>query len=344
MISSFRFVIRNLKNQIKSIIDTTLISIIQNPLGSIGFICILLLFVWFFVWSSQNGLLSFDSITLWDWLDLLLIPLSLALAGFIFTRSERLRKNNSDNQKLQDSLLISYLDKMKELVIDRNLSQCNSTDSISLYARAITFTTLTQMSGINKGLMLRFLAETGIINGESPPVNMQGADLDKLDFYSFDIHEKWPYLENTYVIKGISFNKINLAKANLAYSSFDHISITDSDLSFSFLLGVDFTDASIENCKMYYAKLQEANLTNVNISGSDLRGAMLISANLRGAVIVNSRLEGATFGANYFTGSRARDAILDKIDLSGTTFDDTTIWPNNFDPVQKGAINISNNN
>jgi hypothetical protein len=70
--------------------------------------------------------------TLWDWLDLLVVPLALAgvatLGGAWFTR-----------QRAQDVALQTYLDKMSELLIDKNLhKKADRYDNTRVTARART--------------------------------------------------------------------------------------------------------------------------------------------------------------------------------------------------------------
>ena len=71
--------------------------------------------------------------TLWDWLQLLIIPAVLAVGGYVFnltvSRNERKatasrdqteRDIATDNQ--QEAALQAYIDKMSELLLDKNLS------------------------------------------------------------------------------------------------------------------------------------------------------------------------------------------------------------------------------
>ncbi len=55
-----------------------------------------------------------------------------------------------------------------------------------------------------------------------------------------------------------------------------------------------------------------------NLSGADLRGATIYGADLSGANLTGADLERA--------------------DLTGVTADETTVWPDRFDPVAAGVI------
>src|SRR5215211_2473133 len=48
--------------------------------------------------------------TLWDWLDLLIIPVVLAIGGYLFTRSENRATRVAAGQRAQSEALQAYLD------------------------------------------------------------------------------------------------------------------------------------------------------------------------------------------------------------------------------------------
>jgi hypothetical protein len=54
--------------------------------------------------------------SLWDWLDLLIIPVVLAVGGYLFTRSENRRAQRIEEQRAQESALEAYLEQVTPLV------------------------------------------------------------------------------------------------------------------------------------------------------------------------------------------------------------------------------------
>src|SRR5215207_5659335 len=54
-------------------------------------------------------------ITLWQWLDLLIIPAVLAIGGFLFTQSENRASRFVAEQRAQDEALQAYLDQMSQM-------------------------------------------------------------------------------------------------------------------------------------------------------------------------------------------------------------------------------------
>ncbi len=67
---------------------------------------------------------------LWDWLQLLIVPVVLAIGAFLFNlaTSQREHEIAADNQRA--TLLQSYLDRMSELLLINQLRESNSTSEV----------------------------------------------------------------------------------------------------------------------------------------------------------------------------------------------------------------------
>ena len=114
--------------------------------------------------------------TLWDWLGLLAvlaIPVVVGLGAAWFTvRQEKVSdRENTDNQRA--ATLQAYIDKMSELLIKEHLGcELSSTkgeltsteEEVRKIARVQTLTTLEQLDGKRKRIVLQFLHESGLIN------------------------------------------------------------------------------------------------------------------------------------------------------------------------------------
>ena len=155
--------------------------IIQHPFiatGIIGFIALVFSGYWFhWAWTGFNK-------TLWDWMQLLIIPVALALVAIWFNRNERKNEQRiaSDNQ--HEIALQSYLDRMSELLMKENLRTSNPNDEVRSVARVRTLTILHQLDGDRKGSVVQFLHESNLI-GPTPDkriVDIKGAFLDKAWF------------------------------------------------------------------------------------------------------------------------------------------------------------------
>ena len=91
--------------------------------------------------------------TLWDWLELLIVPAVLAGGAIWFNRSQRNRElaleerraeeaRTIEQRRSQDAALLSYLDQISQLLIDHSLRNSQSGDDVRTLARARTLTTL----------------------------------------------------------------------------------------------------------------------------------------------------------------------------------------------------------
>ena len=59
--------------------------------------------------------------TLWDWMQLLLIPIFLSIGVFFLNRSERIGERESIVIHKQEAALQDYLDRMTDLLLKENL-------------------------------------------------------------------------------------------------------------------------------------------------------------------------------------------------------------------------------
>jgi hypothetical protein len=102
--------------------------------------------------------------TLWDWLQLLIIPLALAVVLFIlnaeqgrvsqqfadqqnrsnllFAQQQQQTNNQLVENQQQDSILQSYIDRIGDLVLYNNLSKSKPSDPVRTLARIRTLSTL----------------------------------------------------------------------------------------------------------------------------------------------------------------------------------------------------------
>jgi hypothetical protein len=212
-------------------------------------------------WTGLVKNPNFHKRTLWDWLNLLIVPAVLALGGYLFTRSESQRSQETAekertvdreiaDERRQDDMLQAYLDGMSQLLTDkeRPLHRAELGDYLSTMARARTTTVLQRLKGERKGSVVQFLYESGLITTTHTVLTLRGADL----------------------------GDANLIRANL--------------------IRADLSEADLNGTNLREANLREANLIYAVLSAADLGGAALNGAEevtneqLRAA----SSLEGAT--------------------------------------------------
>jgi len=190
--------------------------------------------------------------TLWDLLDLVLLPVIVAAGVFLLSwlqyqhqewlaaeqgrqARELAEKGREQARELaqgeaEEGVLQHYFDVMARLLLDRGLRRSKADSEVRYVARLQTLTVLKAVNDARKRQVLCFLYEAGLLDIENTVLQLQGVDLSRVDLA-----------------------RINLEKANLQ--------------------GVNLQGANLQRANLVRAYLEGANLTGVNLQGADLEGA-----------------------------------------------------------------------
>jgi hypothetical protein len=272
--------------------------------------------------------------TVWDIIQLTLVPIVLSVGGLWFNREENNRAHALQKQReeeaqklqrqqeaeaeraaaerLQDNTLQSYLDRMTDLLLHQGLDPTmDSQEYPVLVARVHTLTALNILGGARKAAVLQFLYEADLVGcpildqrGEvrevaKPVVNLKGARLEGIVLPGVRL-------------EGASLNVVHLEAANLREAHLSH------------------------------ASLETARLT-----GAHLDGAWLIECNLVGAYLQNAQLVGATRIKARLFGAHMEDANLSEARAQGADLESANLsraWLDNIDltDARLGGANLSN--
>jgi len=214
---------------------------------------------------------GFETKTLWDWMELLIVPVFLAGGAFYFNdrsrrESERMKAEEQqmhDRQLAadlrQEAALQTYLDRMTELILKEKLRATKNKELLSV-AKTRTLFVLRGLDEKQKAIVLHFLYEGGLISKRNPIINLTGADL----------------------------RGANLTRANLS-----SVELSGADLSYTTLMYADVTNANLLGADLSGADLGDANLQSADLSGANLRGADLNNTKLTGANVSNEQLADA---------------------------------------------------
>ena len=299
--------------------------------------------------EKQNGWpprwTGFRGKTVWDWLQLLIIPLVLVVIGLAFDirqqgiedrRAERERE--LEKQRAQDEALQAYLDQMSTLLLEKDLRNSEEDSEVRTLARARTLTVLEGLDPSRKSLVIQFLEEAKLIQSkdEDPPIMyLTGADLSGARLGSIDLRGAVlveANLSDAYLrladMKGVALPAANLSNADLWGADMDSALLLETDLSGAnlrsadlpnaVLLGTDLSSASLVSTDLSDADLSDANLSGANLDTANLSGANLSEANLRGANLFFADLSDANLrGAEGVT----REELVQDTggDLGGAT-------------------------
>lgn len=252
-------------------------------MGTSGYV-----FGWEAKWRVENT--GFSKQTLWDWLELLIVPAAIAVVGMVggarFTR-----------ERARETALQMYLDKMSELLIDKGLrGETRRYGDTRVTARARTLAILSQLDGGRKRIVLQFLRESRLINKE---------------------HN---------VLEGVTIHPciVGLRDADLRGAKLQDMRLISSDRTESVSLeGAIFQGANLRNADLEGADLREADLRGAGLQCAGLKGADLSGVNLAGATLQGADLRRAKFGVYTRKDKRNKQTIkivaanLTRADLSG---------------------------
>ena len=129
--------------------------------------------------------LGFSGKTLWDWLQLLIIPIILASGAIWFNiQQNQASQQIALDQQRQTDLSACIVD-IQGLLLNADLRTSKPSDKVRVVAKAEVLSTLGQLDGERKGFLIRFLSEAGLVTSTSqnagPVIDLSGADLSKAD-------------------------------------------------------------------------------------------------------------------------------------------------------------------
>ena len=212
--------------------------------------------------------------TLWDWLQLLIIPVLLTLGAIWYTaRQNHDREIALDNQR--EVVFQTYLDKMSELLLEKNLRGSKEEDEVRKIAHVRTLAVLSNLDNRRKGNVLQFLHESDLINKNTPIIRLLGADLRGADL-SKAFHIAFPWVVHQDIVDTVEWG---------AATQFG------ADLRGADLISTNLRGANLSRACLYDSDLRGADLRDANLHDADLIGAWLRDANLRGADLSEAQLK-----------------------------------------------------
>ncbi|MUH00623.1 pentapeptide repeat-containing protein, partial [Scytonema sp. UIC 10036] len=265
--------------------------------------------------------------TVWDWLGLagtIAIPVVL----FQFQRSEQRRaeerakgeqqraeeRAKGEQQRaeeraalereiaatnLRESALEAYIDRMSELLIDKELKvligkeieesnpEYQKRDAALDIVRARTLSVLRRLDrdGERKGSVVRFLIDAELIS----KLNLSGANLSGAN------------------LSGANLIGADLSDADLSSAYLESARLSGAILESAYLIDAILGDANLSGANLRLAILSSASLIGADLESAILSGAILIGANLTDADLSSANLSGADL-----TGANLGEAILDE--------------------------------
>jgi uncharacterized protein YjbI with pentapeptide repeats len=234
--------------------------------------------------------------TVWDWQQLLVIPLVLFMIAYGFNLLQNAHSEQLATDQQQQTDLNTYIDHMSDLLLNDKLHDSKlSRDEVRRVARARTLIVLTRLDPQRKKFVVQFLFETHLIDQRSsanpsyPIVTLDYADLNNVDLSGmylenadlFDIDIKNANLNNAYMVG------VDISKSLLNGSTLIKTNLYKANLYLDILQGANLSGANLSNANLTSTDLSGANLQGANLSGANLQGANLHGANFSGAIMPN---------------------------------------------------------
>lgn len=246
--------------------------------------------------------------TLWEWLELLIVPLGLAFGAFYLESQVEGRQANIAEERYKQErniaaeranqeVLDSYLEKMQGLLLDKDLRNASVESEVRSVARAITTTAMRDLDAARNALLIDFLRESNLVGG----IGSSGE-------------------RNTKSIAILP--KLNLSNADLSKANLNYTDLNGADLSGANLEGADLNNSYLNNSDLKNADLEGADLYRTNLNGADLSGADLSGAKLIGTELSGTDLRGADLRGTVLSDAGLSNIILCKTQLpDGTDLD-----------------------
>lgn len=252
--------------------------------------------------------------TLWDWLQLLIIPVVLIAGGYLLNHTDQERQQRESDSRskreqevaqdqLRENIFQDYLNQMSDLFEKWDLRDPVENLKPRAVATARTITVIRALDGRRNALLIGFLRDCGLMAPFGEAITLAEYDLSGVD------------------LSGADLSGADLAKTNLTSSVLRHTYLAGVALNYAILADADFSYSRIEvvNCHdvmMQRSKFNRSHLRNVSFSISNLREADLSNANLYQARFGGSHLDAAVLRDLYAIDSYFAMSWLDEADFS----------------------------
>ena len=206
------------------------------------------LFNWTWTGFQDNG-------TLWDWMSLLVTPILVTVLPLVLQYYQNEPKRTESSQPVvlhnapdrQETLLAAYMERLSELLLNKNLAGAQSGSDTHTVAQAWTLSILRRLDQHHKGTVLQFLYTAGLITAGQAVISLHGANLREADLSK----AKLP---------GVDLSGADLSNANLSYARLSSARLVDTDLSDTDLRGADLRGADLEGADLHGAMTDGALL------------------------------------------------------------------------------------
>jgi uncharacterized protein YjbI with pentapeptide repeats len=284
-----------------AILTPPLFDLIKNLIGSIAWLesidnlveniskilfFLLIFIISFLLWRvfviiSNFKWSGFQKKSFWDWLQLLIVPLMLALGAFYLNSAADFRDYQIAQEQKHQEILTDYFSKMQDLIVETKKSkqtpgskESNSEERLlpefRPTAKALTLSVLEQLDGKRKGKVITYLAESQLITVDNnklstqPEIKLDGANLDDIELGNKGQRNSLNEDEMT-IIDKIKIKNANMKRANLSGLQLLYSELNGSNLENATLENVNFTGSTMIGSRFINGKITDVNFTDVRL-------------------------------------------------------------------------------
>jgi len=286
--------------------------------------------------------------TLWDWLQLLIIPLVLALAAFALNATQDSRDRKQEDRRAardraiaadraQEDTLRAYLQQMSDLITNQRLRATGrqGRSDVPTLERVLTLIALRRLNSERKSLVVQFLAESHLITrtviyretARGPRVDVEGdpqVTLYHADLRGVVLRDLPPssteYESGGEAIVAEDFSGANLQHADFRGAGVDAVSFDEADLR-----NADFTDAYLDGASFGGSCLSGTRFVRASVNTSDPSETKVTD-------FTGAEGRNVDFSAAQLNKANFEDARLTDVTLRGANTDGVR-WPVGWTPT-----------
>jgi uncharacterized protein YjbI with pentapeptide repeats len=256
----------------------------------------------------------------------------------IDVEQERYKK---ENEKYLDALLLSYYNEMGELFQRINGSSLSYSPTIFALARAKTLNVIEQVGPIRATHLVKFLYGAGQLSIGEKSLDLSEAYLNNIDFRSqrtlLNIHLAGAHLNNASFdgqdvshasFRGAQLNNATFRGSICIGTIFDRAHLVAADFSYANISNATFFEVDLRRSMFYkttgsnprfkYARIQEANFSDVDWKFDDGDTSGFIDSNLADSHFHRANLDVSRFVYCNLTRVDFTDANLRRANMTGS--------------------------
>lgn len=253
--------------------------------------------------------------TLWDWMELLIIPGILGLSAIWFN----LRTNHEEKERVLDQQREDALNKHIDF-LSNSLTFSDNLDfppELKVIINIKTKLVLSALDGVRKGILIKFLHNSYLLGKGDFIIDLEDANLEEVNLDFTELFE-------VNLSKGL-LNKASLKHAFLRSAKFNSAILSDADLEGAQLRSADLELSFLRRANLQWVIMDYANLENADLTNANLRNAYISESKLNGSI-----LTGANFSNANLFGVKLKNAEWDNVNFSNAMMPDGKKYDSNF--------------